>query len=298
MTLSQSHHIRNQGASKARAVRWLLVLLLCLGCQAAWAGEALFAPLRAYLVGTGVDPRETSRWLSSPRLRFEARRLAALLSKPERSLDYGQFLAQKSIARARRFKSRYQGRLSQTQRVTGVAPEVVVAILAVESNLGSYTGDHLVFNMLASQAVLDTAAARAKLRRAWPVSQRKVFKKESFKARLAKRAAWARQELLALIRLADKARVSPFSYRGSLAGAMGMCQFVPSSLERFGADANQDGRVDLHRPHDAILSVATYLKAHGWRRGISQREMATVLYSYNRSRIYGRTVLSLAARLK
>ena len=173
-----------------------------------------------------------------------------------------------------------------------------MAILAVETNLGSYTGRHLVFNILASQAVLDTDLGQAKLRGAWPRKKRAVFKQDKFQQRLARRAAWARDELMALGRLSLKRKVSPYTYRGSLAGAMGLCQFVPTSLERWGVDGNQDGLVELHHPHDAIFSVAVYLKAHGWLDSLSVSEKAKVLYTYNRSNIYGRTVLDLARRLR
>lgn len=294
------HHSRNQVAGKASLVLTICCLFLCLGGSPGpvAAADQVFTPLKSHLIDQGMPPKNVRKWLGSSRLRFEARLLAALLAKPETSLDYRQFLSKSSVARARSFKARHSQSLTRASRLTGVPPEVVVAILTVESNLGSYTGRHLTFNVLASQAVLDTKRAKDRLRRAWPIKQRKVFKTEAFKARLARRAEWARQEVLALLRLAQKAGKSPFSYRGSLAGALGMCQFVPSSLERFGSDANQDGKVELHKAHDAILSVAVYLKAHGWREPSSPRQQAEVLYKYNRSRVYGRTVLALAARLR
>lgn len=268
------------------------------GAGPARAADPVFRPLGKHLRAAGLPAKQVGQWLGSGHLKFEAGLMAALLAKHEHTLDYGQFLKPEFVARARGFAKKYRTQLIRAQRATGVEPEVVVAIIAVESNLGSYTGNHRTFNVLASQAVLDTGRAKGKLKRRWPRGQLAEFKKPEFAARLAKRAAWARDELVALARLGIKEKRSPLSYRGSLAGAMGLCQFVPTSLARFGRDGNRDGVVDLHHPHDAIHSVAMYLQGYGWNQGRTRVHKSKVLYQYNRSRIYGRTVLALARRLK
>jgi membrane-bound lytic murein transglycosylase B len=54
---------------------------------------------------------------------------------------------------------------------------------------------------------------------------------------------------------------------------MGLPQFMPSSYRRYAVDFDGDGRIDLlESPVDAIGSIASYLKAHGWSGG----EVATV----------------------
>ena len=55
---------------------------------------------------------------------------------------------------------------------------------------------------------------------------------------------------------------------GSFAGAIGYGQFMPSSLDRWGADGDKDGRIDMVESEpDAIASVARFLTAHGWVAG-------------------------------
>ncbi len=50
---------------------------------------------------------------------------------------------------------------------------------------------------------------------------------------------------------------------------MGLPQFMPTSMARFGVDFDGDGRVDLQgSPVDAIGSVAHYLQAYGWQTGM------------------------------
>jgi membrane-bound lytic murein transglycosylase B len=258
----------------------------------------LFAPLADHLRAAGVEPAQVERLLSSPELEFEGRLLSRLLARAESTLDYAQFLEKPTVRRARAFQRAHRRLLEANQRATGVPPSVVVAIMAVESNLGSYSGRWRTFNVLASQAVLDTRLGRQALFRHWPADQRAYFKSREFKKRLAWRAGWARDEVLALIRLARRENISPLTFRGSPAGALGMCQFVPSSILAHGADADRDGHVDLHHPADAVHSVGRYLRHFGWRPGLDRRAQLEVLLHYNRSRPYANTVLDLARRLE
>ncbi|MCV5233145.1 lytic murein transglycosylase, partial [Escherichia coli] len=52
---------------------------------------------------------------------------------------------------------------------------------------------------------------------------------------------------------------------GSWAGAMGQCQFMPSSFLRFAADGNGDGKKDIWQSEaDVFASTANYLSESGW----------------------------------
>ncbi len=277
----------------------LLALLACaLPAGAAAPDRKLFWPLRQYLLEHGFSRQELNRVFGDPRLRFEARVLARMLSVRETSLNYKQFLAKKVQTQARRFLRKHRGAFVRAKKATRVPPEVVVAILSVETRLGRYTGRHLTFNVLASQAILNTKAARRRLEPYWPAKRRKALYSKKNTKRFAKRARWARQEVAALLKLARQRGVSPFALKGSPAGALGMPQFVPSSILHYGCDGNQDGVVDLGHPEDAIFSVAVYLKQNGWRPGLSHRRQVKVILTYNNSRPYAETVLALARRLR
>ena len=61
----------------------------------------------------------------------------------------------------------------------------------------------------------------------------------------------------------------PLAVRGSYAGAIGMPQFMPSSIMRYAVDFDGDGRIDLTQSvPDVIGSVANYFKGHGWEAGM------------------------------
>ena len=92
--------------------------------------------------------------------------------------------------------------------------------------------------------------------------------------------------------------MAPESFRGSVAGAFGMCQFVPSSALKWGVDGDGDGKLSLHRLHDAMFSIGNYLRAHGWKEGMGEKEKIAVIMEYNKSLPYATTVLKLSRRLR
>jgi hypothetical protein len=75
----------------------------------------------------------------------------------------------------------------------------------------------------------------------------------------------------------------------SSAGAVGWMQFLPSSWEAFGLDANGDGRKDPYNPVDAICSAAHYLKLGG-----GSTDLYNAIYSYNHADWYVQEVLGYA----
>ena len=77
----------------------------------------------------------------------------------------------------------------------------------------------------------------------------------------------------------------------STAGAVGWMQFMPSTWERYGVDANHDGVKDPYNPVDAIFAAARYLKAAGASTDISK-----AIFSYNHADWYVASVL-MRARL-
>jgi membrane-bound lytic murein transglycosylase B len=120
----------------------------------------------------------------------------------------------------------------------GVPPEIIVAILGVETLYGRRPGFYRVIDALSTLAF------------AYPP-----------------RSRFFTGELEQFLLLCREEKLNPLQATGSYAGAMGMPQFMPSSFRSFAADFNQDGNRDLWRdPKDAIASIGNYLKAHGWSR--------------------------------
>jgi membrane-bound lytic murein transglycosylase B len=115
---------------------------------------------------------------------------------------------------------------------------------------------------------------------------------------MARRAQWAFRELCALLRYARKNGLDPLSIKGSIFGAFGLPQFVPTSVLAYGVDWDGDGKVDLFDLEDALASMANYLHERGWKRKLAYQEQIRVIKTYNNSQPYAETVLKLAERLK
>lgn len=125
----------------------------------------------------------------------------------------------------------------------GVPQEVILGILGVESIYGRDMGTFRVLDVLATLAFdFPKTAARD-------------------------RSAFFQSELAAFLQQQLQAERDPLQPKGSYAGAMGMGQFMPSSIQNFAVDYNGDGTIDLSNPVDAIGSVAHYFQAYGWKRG-------------------------------
>lgn len=124
----------------------------------------------------------------------------------------------------------------------GVPASLVVGIIGVEAFYGRHTGSFRAIDALAT------------LTFDFPPGRRD-------------RSEFFRSELEQLLLLAHREGVEPASYKSSYAGALGLPQFMPGSLNRWAVDFDDDGHIDLQRnPADAIGSVAHYLAAFGWVR--------------------------------
>ena len=76
----------------------------------------------------------------------------------------------------------------------------------------------------------------------------------------------------------------------SSAGAVGWMQFMPSTWETYGVDANGDGVADPYNPEDAIYAAARYLSAAGM-----PADTYGAIYAYNHADWYVTDVLANAS---
>lgn len=137
-----------------------------------------------------------------------------------------------------RLMLRHQGLLTDVSDTYGVDPQYIVALWGVETSFGKNTGG------------FETIPALVTL------------------AYDGRRGSFFRQELIKALRIIDQGHIHLHEMKGSWAGAMGQCQFMPTSFEDFAQDYNGDGRQDIWRTEaDIFASAAAYLAAGGWRYG-------------------------------
>jgi membrane-bound lytic murein transglycosylase B len=265
---------------------------------AAWPGGAwVFAALKKRLVASGFKRKKIDRLFASPSVRYLPKTVLIRLRVRETKALYRGFTTAAVVRRTQRWLMAHRRLLNKNQKLYGVPPEIIAALFMIETRLGGNQGRFPVFNVLATLAATrGPGAARAIRGRLDPKSRRKRNEKYIL-AWLEKKSDWAFRELTALIRYADKNRVDIHALKGSFAGALGICQFLPSNALNLGVDGNRDGRVLLHHLDDAVPSAGRYLKHHGWRPGLDAAGQRAVLMKYNRSRPYVDAVMTLAKKV-
>ncbi len=258
------------------------------------AQAADLSSLKDRLVKAGFEEAYIEKLLSRPEARFLPQIMPKKLLHDEYKLNYQQFLAPERVARAQKFLKEHQKFLSALEERYGVPKEVLVAIFLVETDLGRYTGRYRTFNVLASLALSeDWPQVRSYLPADLDPQQ-----EDRLRRFMARRAKWAFRELCALLTYAQKNGFDPLAIKGSIFGAFGLPQFVPTSVLSYGVDWDGDGRVDLFDLEDALASMANYLSQRGWRGVLSYEAQIKVIKTYNNSQPYAETVLKLAAQLR
>jgi membrane-bound lytic murein transglycosylase B len=282
-----------------------LTPLLFLPCLA----FADWSPLIDRLVADGFDEPALRALFSRPEIRFEPGAMASKLQellkktwgKPVKPSSYNPkvtykgFLKEKVLTRARSYLLENTELLDNIDNKYCVPKEIVVSIFLVETRLGDFVGRRWALNSLASMALsTDLETIR-------PYLPKKLItprNEDSAKTICRQKADWAYAELKALIQYAYSTGLDPLSLPGSIYGAIGLCQFMPSNVLSYGIDADNDGRIDLFTKADALFSIANYLREHGWKCSMDRASQLRVILYYNKSSIYANTILAVAEKLK
>jgi membrane-bound lytic murein transglycosylase B len=165
--------------------------------------------------------------------------------KPKNWQAYSErFIEPIRIAAGVRFWNENAEQLARAEAEYGVPAEIIAGIIGVETIYGRDTGRFRVVDVLTTLAF------------AYPESPNRNDRMQFFRSELEKTLLLARKE-----------GIDPLSLLGSFAGAVGMPQFMPGNILKYGVDYDGDGIVDLRNSAaDAIGSVANFLVAHGWDR--------------------------------
>jgi membrane-bound lytic murein transglycosylase B len=162
--------------------------------------------------------------------------------QPEFSLTFREYLSKVGsddrIARGKKRLAKHRALLDTVSARYGVPPQVIVALWGVETDFGRLTGGFKVIPALVTLA------------------------------HDGRRSSYFRKELFNALTIIDQGHIAADDMMGSWAGAMGQCQFMPSSFLRAAVDNNGDGRKDIWTTQaDVFASAANLLLANGWVRG-------------------------------
>jgi membrane-bound lytic murein transglycosylase B len=240
----------------------------------------------------GYERTYLRQLFSDTRVRYVPKLVHMLVVPPDFSANYERFTKQSAVNSALKFRRYWRTRLGRAATMHGVDRDVIVAILLVETSLGKNLGRSPVLSVFAS-LLLESSLYRDAFIKKLDKSPRR----DHYMKRLDEKASWAREELQALMAMHQKKAIDVCGIRGSYAGAFGIPQFLPSSYLKWAHSGNEKQSANLfYMPH-AIMSVANFLKEHGWKNDLTEEEKRTVIWNYNRSSTYVDTVIIIAENL-
>lgn len=225
------------------------------GCISAWMMAFLLLPASAFA-------KDFPAWLEDLRQEARQRGIAEQVirdalpdtlqpdervirldrKQPEGGITFERYknnvITEHRLRVGRRKISEYRNLLHDVGASYGVEPHYIAALWGMETSFGSYTGG---FETIPSLVTL---------------------------AYEGRRGAFFREELIKAMRIVSEGKAGLHQMRGSWAGAMGQCQFMPTSFEKYAQDFDEDGKIDIWDTEaDVFASTAAYLSMSGWRKG-------------------------------
>ncbi|MBD3612719.1 MAG: lytic murein transglycosylase [Hydrogenovibrio crunogenus] len=132
---------------------------------------------------------------------------------------------------------KYRPQLREVTRKYGVPGRFLIAFWGMETNFGGYTGNTPIIESLATL---------------------------SYDPR---RSEFFQKELMAALKIIQEGNIKPEQMKGSWAGAMGQCQFMPSNYLKYAVDADDSGKRDLWNSLDDVFhSMGNFLNTLGWQK--------------------------------
>ena len=202
--------------------------------------EGWVARLRASARATGID--EATLRIAFDDVRYLPRVVELDRAQPEFTRTVWDYLdaavSPQRVALGQSKLQQFRAEVDAAEARYGVPAAIVVAIWGVESNYGSNYGSIPTIDALATLG---------------------------FEGR---REDWARDQLLAALKIIRSGDITRPQMIGSWAGAMGQTQFLPTVFLAYAVDADGDGRRDIWGSMaDVTASTANFLKGVGWQTG-------------------------------
>lgn len=290
------HPVARTGKRLFALAAGLLMLLSALPAAAERETGDFFKTLEKKLVADGFDSGMIQEIYQQDQVFFETRGVSAYFLHNEATLDYDKMTRWTWIREAKDYMRRHKTTLDAAQKRYGVDPEVITAIILVETKFGRYLGKRSILNTLSTMAVLTDPEPREYLWEQLPKKRR--YSRNRYDQKADSKSAWAYKELKAFLKYTQMHGIDPAGVLGSYAGALGIAQFMPSNILALGQDGDGDDRIDLFVDADAIFSIANYLKHYGWKPGIDDKKAYDVVYHYNHSSYYVKAILKIVELLK
>ncbi len=267
----------------SNSVLLAIALILFVGILGADDYSVQIDSLRQEIIGRGVPEawfddlvsHENFQIYPSMNDYFERMAEHRVDHKQEKDFDWylNFFGVPRKIELGRAFIEENREILEKVEARNGIHYEIVVAIIGMETNFAQkrHRGSFHTFNTLVSQYVL-----------------------------MPRRRRFAMREIESLYKFSERTERDVWEFIGSFAGAAGWGQFIPSSMQSFFIDANDDETdIDIFSVDDNLFSIENYLHKHGLKReNMGKRQSRyDAVYAYNHSEAYVRAVLYIYEHL-
>lgn len=230
----------------SHVLRMCLLMFALYAPMVSFADSGTFDIDRWYGILDGVRSRAASENISQEMIKDTLRSPAFIPSIVKSDKNQSEFkltlddylnrtVTAARIKQGRQMRSKYPTMLSRVEKAHGVPPHVILAFWGMESNYGAVKSRHKLTD---------------------------AFLTLMYDGR---RETFFTNQLISLMKTADKNRLDINNIYGSWAGAMGHFQFIPTTLAQYGVDGDGDGRVDIiNNIGDAMFSAGNYLGKLGW----------------------------------
>ncbi|MGC9422889.1 lytic murein transglycosylase [Vibrio sp.] len=220
------------------------IVSVILGMACSWPLWANPVSFEQYVEGLKQEARqegisESILTAAFANVEHRPRAVTADRNQPEKRLTLDEYIPRAvpdwKVNQAQALYDQHYDELQRIGKQYGVHPRFIVALWGVESNFGRFTGNYSVIDALTTMAYD------------------------------GRREAFFRKETMAALQILQQGHIQIDEMKGSWAGAMGQCQFMPSSFLAYAADGNGDGKKDIWgTTADVFASTANYLSQSGW----------------------------------
>lgn len=258
-----------------KSILWLMLAVFVIPV-CAYAERGAFDVERWYGMIDSVKEKAASQGISQDTINQTVRSVGFIPSiiksdknQSEFKLTMQQYLdrtvSEKRISEGKLMRKKYPTMLSRVEAKYGLPPHVILAFWGLESNYGAVKSKHKLTD---------------------------AFFTLMYDGR---RETFFTNQLIALMKIADKNKLDINDIRGSWAGAMGHFQFIPTTLSQYGVDGNGDGRVDIiNSVGDAMFSAGNYLNKLGWNPNEKIVRRVILPADFDLSMLDGKTKLTLS----
>ena len=139
------------------------------------------------------------------------------------------------IEKGKKLYKKNINKINEIEKKFLVEKELLLSLMGIETNYGNYLGK---MDIISSLATLSYDKRRSK---------------------------FFTNELLILLKLVDNGLIDYRILYGSWAGAFGNFQFMPSTINNYALDYDNNNIIDLKSINDSFASAANYINKIGWK---------------------------------